>query len=244
VATTGVVVITSDKVYRDRASDRPFNESDLLGGHEPYGASKAAAEIVAHVYACANFHAGAGSLSVPTVITARAGNVIGGGDWAAHRLIPDTVRAIRQSSDIILRYPQSIRPWQHVLEPLGGYLMLGQRILNGRRVPPSVNFGPDEGAPIPVIDVVRQFLARWGPCDTRVMMEEDRSGVEATVLQVDSSLAHAELGWRAVWPAHRAISESASWYRSWAHGDADMRELSRAQITEYVRDSADADRVA
>jgi CDP-glucose 4,6-dehydratase len=241
---TGVVVITSDKVYRDRASDRPFNESDLLGGHEPYGASKAAAEIVAHVYACANFHAGAGSLSVPTVITARAGNVIGGGDWAAHRLIPDTVRAIRQSSDIILRYPQSIRPWQHVLEPLGGYLMLGQRILNGRRVPPSVNFGPDEGAPIPVIDVVRQFLATWGPCDTRVMMEEDRSGVEATVLQVDSSLAHAELDWRAVWPARRAISESASWYRSWAHGDADMRELSRAQITEYVRDSADADRVA
>lgn len=232
---TGVVIVTSDKVYRDRQAGAPYREDDVLGGHEPYGASKAAAEIITEVYTHAGFHRAAASANVPLIVVARAGNVIGGGDWAADRLVPDIVRAILEGRDVTLRYPHSVRPWQHVLEPLGGYLSLGLLILNGGPLPRCVNFGPSERNPLPVAGLVSLFLSTWGPNGTRVHIDADRSGVEAALLQVDSTLARTMLGWRALWEAPRAVAESASWYRSWAAGE-DAARLCRAQIAAYMRD--------
>ena len=128
-AVKAVVVVTSDKVYENRSVAEPFRESDPLGGNEPYGASKAAAELIAAVYRHASFHHGAGSVAVPRVATARAGNVVGGGDFGRDRILPDVVRAMSEQRDVILRYPNAIRPWQHVLEPLSGYLLLGRALL-------------------------------------------------------------------------------------------------------------------
>ncbi|GJE60971.1 CDP-glucose 4,6-dehydratase [Methylobacterium trifolii] len=231
----GVVVVTSDKVYRDRAIGPPYAEDDALGGHEPYGASKAAAEIITEVYTHASFHRGAASLNVPRVLAARAGNVIGGGDWAANRLIPDIVRAIANGENVTLRYPRSVRPWQHVLEPLGGYLALGLGLLDGSPLPRCINFGPTDRRPLPVIELVSLFLSAWGPSGTQVLVEEDSSGVEAALLQVDSGLAEATIGWRALWDAPRAITQSARWYRAWAAGE-DMEAATRSQIAAYMQE--------
>ncbi|BAT61494.1 CDP-glucose 4,6-dehydratase [Variibacter gotjawalensis] len=231
----GVVIVTSDKVYRDRPLPTAYREDDTLGGHEPYGSSKAAAEIISEIYTHANFHAGAQSRNIPSVITARAGNVIGGGDWAPYRLIPDTVNAILEQRDIVLRYPHSTRPWQHVLEPLGGYLLLGQRILAGLSAPRSVNFGPSD-TPLPVMKLTEQFLSVWGSSNTKIVVEEDRSRVEAAMLAVDSSLAHETLGWHPTWNAERAVSETARWYREWAAGSA-MTDICLQQIADYSLDA-------
>ncbi|KAB1069584.1 CDP-glucose 4,6-dehydratase [Methylobacterium planeticum] len=239
----GVVVITSDKVYRDRPIGPPYTEADALGGHEPYGASKAAAEIIAEVYTHASFHRGAGSANMPRVVTARAGNVIGGGDWAANRLVPDVVRAVLAGEDVTLRYPRAVRPWQHVLEPLGGYLTLGLGLLGGTPLPSCVNFGPADHRALPVVDLVSLFLSAWGPCETRVLVEEDRTGVEAALLQVNSCLAQTALGWQALWDAPRAVAESARWYRSWAAGD-DMAQVTRSQISRYTQASAERNMLA
>lgn len=231
----GVVVVTSDKVYRDRPLGPAYSEGDPLGGHEPYGASKAAAEMIAEAYTHAGFHRGARSANVPRVTCARAGNVIGGGDWAADRIVPDIVRAIGAGRDVTLRNPRSTRPWQHVLEPLGGYLELGRGILDGEAVPRVVNFGPADRAALPVVDLVSLFLEAWGPCRTRVVVEEDRTGAEAATLQVSSALARASLGWQALWSAPRAVAESARWYRAWAAGE-DAAGVTRDQVAAYMRE--------
>jgi CDP-glucose 4,6-dehydratase len=233
-----VVAVTSDKVYQNTPGDRTFHENDRLGGHEPYGASKAAAEIVAEVYRHPGFHRGAGSSNQPALATARAGNVIGGGDWAADRLIPDVVRALAAKRDVVLRQPNSIRPWQHVLEPLSGYMALGAALFGGQKnVPAAVNFGPKGGDEPAAIEVVRMFLAAWGPIETRIVVERDLSGAEAQTLRVDSGLAERTLGWVAAWQTPRAIEETARWYRAWADAEQDLADLMREQIANYTRDA-------
>lgn len=229
-----VVVITSDKVYDNSGSPWGFRETDPLGGHEPYGASKAAAEIVAMTYQSAGFHKSARSPNVPRLATARAGNVIGGGDWAADRLLPDLVRAIGKGEDVHIRSPNATRPWQHVLEPLGGYLMLGQRLLlDAEAAPEAVNFGPSEARMANVGEVAAQFLDIVNSPNTKLVIEEELGGGEANTLRVDSSLATDTLGWEPAWSAREAIERTAHWYRAFLDGGNDMRAMALKQLDDY-----------
>ncbi|MDN5785904.1 CDP-glucose 4,6-dehydratase [Pseudorhodobacter sp.] len=233
-----VVVVTSDKVYSNAGSAWPFRETDGLGGHEPYGASKAAAEIVTDVYRAASFHRAAGSTNIAAIASVRAGNVIGGGDWAANRLIPDFVRALSEQRRQIIRQPRATRPWQHVLEPLGGYLMTGAALLSKMPdLPPALNFGPTEAAMPDVETVARDFLkAMGGPPDLIEIRPDPHSG-EAATLRVDSSLAMRCLDWRPAWSVDQAVAETAAWYRDWIGGSADMRAVSLAQLSAYRADT-------
>lgn len=229
-----VVVITSDKVYDNTGSPWGFRETDPLGGHEPYGASKAAAEIAAMTYQSAGFHRSAKSQNVPSLATARAGNVIGGGDWAADRLLPDLVRAIQKSEDVHIRSPNATRPWQHVLEPLGGYLVLGQRLLDTTQAAPAaMNFGPSESRMANVGEVASQFLSIINSPDTTLVIEEEKGGGEAKTLRVESGLATDTLGWAPAWSANEAIERTARWYRAFLDGNNDMRAMALQQLAEY-----------
>jgi CDP-glucose 4,6-dehydratase len=220
------VVVTSDKVYENSGSGRPFEEDDRLGGDDPYSNSKACAELVTHSYRVSFFGAG------PPLATARAGNVIGGGDWSADRLIPDCVRALAAGKPVSLRYPEATRPWQHVLEPLSGYLKLAQMLaLSPERAPRAVNFGPDAASFCRVREVVEAFSARF---EGRPGWERDASShaPEAQALTLGSSRAARTLGWRPRLELQDALAWTADWYRAQAAKE-DMVRFSEAQIARY-----------
>jgi len=228
----GVVLITTDKVYQNREWIHPYRENDRLGGHDPYSASKAASEIVAASFRSSFFAADGGHPA--KVATARAGNVIGGGDWAADRLVPDCLSAFGKGKPVALRYPDSVRPWQHVLEPLSGYLALADALLGesdgefGR----AWNFGPGEAGNASVGEVAETMAGLWGE-GARVI--RDSSGAhphEAGLLSLDSSLARQELGWRPRWLLRDGLERTVEWYRGWKRGE-DMRRLSLEQIADY-----------
>jgi CDP-glucose 4,6-dehydratase len=221
-----VVVVTSDKVYENQGAGRPFEEGDRLGGHDPYSASKAAAEILTQSYRDSFFADG------PPIATARAGNVIGGGDWSVDRLIPDCVRALEAGRRVSLRYPDAVRPWQHVLEPLGGYLELARAlVLFPGSAPRAVNFGPDAASFSTVKAVVEAFSARFGG---KPGWEHDRSAHpnEARALTLSSMLAERTLGWRPRLDIDRALLWTADWYGARAARE-DMLRFSEAQIAQY-----------
>ena len=154
-----IVVVTSDKCYENSGPPHDFREEDAMGGHDPYSSSKAAAELVVAAYRRSFFHEAGGA----AVASARAGNVVGGGDWSEDRLIPDIVRAISNNVPVVIRSPQSIRPWQHVLEPIRGYLLLGQRLWEeGQSLAGAWNFGPRQEDAISVVELARQLLSVWG----------------------------------------------------------------------------------
>jgi CDP-glucose 4,6-dehydratase len=221
-----VIVVTSDKVYENEGAERPFEEGDRLGGHDPYSASKAAAEILTRSYRDSFFADG------PPIATARAGNVIGGGDWSVDRLIPDCVRALEAGRPVSLRYPDAVRPWQHVLEPLGGYLELARALVRSPgSAPRAVNFGPDAASFSTVKAVVEAFSARFGG---KPGWQPDRSAhpSEARALTLSSMLAERTLGWRPRLDIDRALLWTADWYRARAAGE-DMLEFSESQIAQY-----------
>lgn len=233
-----VLVVTSDKVYANDDGGRSFDESDPLGGHEPYGVSKAAAELVTSVYRSDRFHRGAASSNVPAVATARAGNVVGGGDWAADRLIPDALRAIASGQPMVIRSPRSTRPWQHVLEPLGGYLLHAQALLlDPAAAPASLNFGPGDGAARTTGEVIARFLEAMAPWRTELVIDEDSTGSEAQTLQVSSARARETLGWRPAWDYVEAIERIAEWHKAHLAGNADLHELARRQLRAYCEAS-------
>lgn len=221
-----VVVITTDKCYENVEWDWPYRERDRLGGHDPYSASKACAELVTQAYS-RSFLGDAGI----AVATARAGNVIGGGDWAADRLIPDLLDAIDSHRAPVIRNPDAVRPWQHVLEPLAGYMMLADRLLeSGPQFADAWNFGPDESAMRSVRWIVERLCSQ--PAGPGWCHEPSRGGHEARSLRLDSSKARHRLGWRARWSLDEALSRTLDWHRSWRRGD-DMAEVSLAQIEAY-----------
>jgi CDP-glucose 4,6-dehydratase len=223
---SAVLVITSDKCYRDVESGRAMREDDPLGGKDPYSASKAAQEIVAHSYARTVL----GEHGV-TVATARAGNVIGGGDWAADRLVPDLMRAALAGDPVVVRSPDAVRPWQHVLNPLSGYLTLCERLLAGEAAE-AWNFGPAPEDELPVGRIVEQVAARWpGGIEVRVQPDPD-AAKEASVLRLDSSKARERLGWSPRWGLERALAATVDWYAALKSG-ADVRETSLTQIEEF-----------
>lgn len=213
------VIVTSDKVYRNDGGGRAFVESDPLGGADPYSASKAACEI-----AVASWRASFGAC-LPPLATARAGNVIGGGDFAPERLIPDLVRARMDGTTLKVRHPGATRPFQHVLDVLAGYLLLAEALAAGC-APPAVNFGPRDGAV-----AVRDLLALWG--DVRWERLPGESYPEAPHLALDSTLAGQALGWAPRLATPRAIAATAAWYERWLRGE-DMAAASDAAIAEAL----------
>jgi CDP-glucose 4,6-dehydratase len=228
-----VVIVTTDKVYVQREGARPYTEDDPLGGHDPYSASKAAAEIITASYRSSFF---GGHADMPArVATARAGNVIGGGDWAADRLIPDCVRAFIGGQPASLRFPHAVRPWQHVLEPLSGYLQLAERLAgpDGVRYGQAWNFGPDGRSDATVTQVAHLLAGMWGSGAAVLHAPSAGDPHEADALRLDSSRACRDLGWRPRWSLHEGLEHTIAWYRAWDRRE-DMVEVSARQIAEYV----------
>lgn len=211
-----VVVVTTDKVYQPDPA--PRSEADRLGGDDPYAASKAASEMVVAAYRD-SFFQGA------RVATARAGNVIGGGDVAPHRLVPDCLRAFQNGQPVRLRQPGARRPWQHVLDPLRGYLALALRLADSPRFASAWNFGPGAEEHLPVEQVARSLASLWGP---PAEVELD-GGVPGQPLLLDSSRARRELEWAPRWSLPRALESTVAWHRAWLEG-RDMREYSLAEV--------------
>jgi CDP-glucose 4,6-dehydratase len=226
-----VVVVTSDKVYDNVEWPWAYRETDALGGKEPYGASKAACEIVVQSYRHAYFSDPARPVALAT---ARAGNVIGGGDWSLDRLIPDAVRAFSAGEPLILRNPAAVRPWQHVLEPLAGYLQLAQALDAGGGALDALNFGPAAEDARPVAWVADRLAGLWG--ETAAWRQAD--GVqpyEARLLEVDSARARSALGWTPKWRLEEGLQRTVAWYRAVAAGQ-DARAVTLAQIEDYLND--------
>jgi len=226
------VIVTSDKCYRLDAGDRRCREDDALGGHDPYSASKACAEIVSAAYRESFFTASRADATSTLIATARAGNVIGGGDWAAHRLIPDAVAAFRDQRVLALRNPAAIRPWQHVLDPLRGYLLLAQRLFDAdARCARAWNFGPPPSHEVSVESLVRDFAQAWGS-GARWEAAAVPGPFEAPALRLSSRRANETLGWNVRLPLARALEETAQWYRAYVSG-ADARALVDAHIDRF-----------
>ena len=217
-----VLVVTSDKVYLNRDQGADFREDDALGGADPYSASKSAAEMVVAAWAQSFFAGGPVRIG-----TARAGNVIGGGDWAADRVVPDAWRAVMKGDALLLRYPESTRPWQHVLDSLNGYLVYAQALAAGGVLPAALNFGPDPGRTASVAALAEALLAAWGGLPWRP--DAAPSPPEKKRLSLDPSLATATLGWRTRLPLDRTIAWTAEWYAAFRAGAA-ARELCLRQI--------------
>jgi CDP-glucose 4,6-dehydratase len=227
-AVQAIVVVTTDKCYSNEPpADRPFRETDALGGCDPYSASKAAAELVCDAYRASYFK----PLGV-NVSTARAGNVIGGGDWAEDRIVPDLVRAAIAGKTADIRYPDAVRPWQHVLEPLYGYLLLAQNS-DDPRMSGAWNFGPDPQEVVPVSRLADLFLRQFDSAAGWRAAPVTRPWREASTLALDTTKAQTELGWHSRLNAEQAIALTALWYRSYYEGD-DACELCKVQLREYA----------
>lgn len=234
-----LVIVTSDKCYRNDHAGRPFQESDPLGGHDVYSMSKAATELVVSAWHASFF---ASSRTLGPLATGRAGNVIGGGDCAEDRLVPDAVRAFVNKKPLILRCPQATRPWQHVLESVSGYLALGQRLLSKpeRTRLLNFNFGPNAEAERSVQELIDCWQATW-PDAMQVHSEPQPAYGEATRLRLDHSLAAQELGWRPVWDFQQTVAHTAAWYRERHERRADavrMLNFTLEQIKTYHREAS------
>jgi CDP-glucose 4,6-dehydratase len=224
-----VIIVTSDKCYENTGDQRFFQESDRLGGHDPYSSSKACAELVTAAYRESYFTVKPGAAAVAS---ARAGNVIGGGDWAADRLVPDAIRAFSSGQPVRLRYPGATRPWQHVLDPLQGYLLLAEFLCAGAHsYSEPWNFGPGHDCVKTVSEVVDALAARWG---NGASWTPDSTGNpnEARYLGVDADKARSRLYWRPRLDFARALDWTVEWYRAWRDG-FDMRRISESQLERY-----------
>jgi CDP-glucose 4,6-dehydratase len=228
-----VVVVTSDKCYRNLDEVRAFIESDPLGGHDPYSASKACTELVASSYRDSFLKKEGIALA-----TARAGNVFGGGDWGKYRIVPDAMRAFSKGEALLLRHPGAVRPWQHVLEPLSGYLMLARALVESpERYADAWNFGPDGSQIISVEEVSRALAAAWGAGASVEVPSASQGPKEAQMLMVDAQKARRELGWDSLLPHDKALSWTVEWHRAHASGAGplELRSILEKQIDAYCQ---------
>lgn len=223
------IIVTTDKCYENREWPWPYREQDRLGGHDPYSASKAGAELVAASYRTSFMQ----HPDRPLIATARAGNVIGGGDWSEDRLIPDLVRSVIAGEPLVIRSPQATRPWQHVLDCLSGYLVLGQHLLSsGSGYAEAWNFGPDQQGNRTVEEVLQGIARDWPRACWQVTTSTQPH--EAGLLQLESAKAKAQLGWQPVWNHDDAIRHTAGWYQNWM----ERGEVSSvADLTAYTADA-------
>ena len=231
-----VIVITSDKCYENREWPHAYRETDRLGGRDPYSASKAAAEIVVSSFRQSFFPPERMAAHGVAVATTRAGNVIGGGDWASDRIVPDCLRALRGGESIAVRRPGAVRPWQHVLEPLAGYLMLGARLASAdpaerARFADAWNFAPDVGDSRTVRELVCEIVAAYGGGAWHEA--SDGGPHEAGMLRLANDKARALLGWKPLWGFPRAVAATVDWYRAF-DGGGSAADLCDRQIAEYL----------
>ena len=222
------IIITSDKCYQPNASGH-YKETDPLGGNDPYSASKACAEIITNAYR---------ETYKLNMATARAGNVIGGGDWQKHRLIPDIIQSITSNQDIVLRYPQAIRPWQFVLEPLFGYLQLGMELYSNSNHRQAYNFGPNADRQLfTVHDITSKIVEMWGDEYKNEIIIRGTQHAETGMLRIDSMKAKrtnsGSLGWKQILTTKEALQKTIDWYKLYYQGNIDMNEFSLKQIQEY-----------
>ena len=228
-----VVSVTTDKVYENQETLRPYVETDPLGGYDPYSSSKACAEIVSAAYRQSYFPIAKLANHKVALATARASNVIGGGDWSQDRLIPDLVRGFLSGETVRIRRPHAIRPWQHVLEPLAGYISLAEHLLSANPAPyaTAYNFGPFDDDAKPVGWIVEKMTAFWGDGASWVVDQEE-SVHEAGYLKLDASRARADLSWKPRLRLETALQWLVEWYRAWQSG-ADMNSFTLSQIEKY-----------
>ncbi len=223
------VIITTDKCYENDERNLSYSEKDRLGGKDPYSSSKACAELVTSAYRASYFS----NKSNIHMASARAGNVIGGGDWATDRLIPDCIRAYTDQRPMTLRFPNAVRPWQHVLESIHGYILLAEHLLSkkGSDFAEAWNFGPEMEDMKPVGYVAKMICDQLNIPLNMPVQEQKRH--EASLLRLDSSKAQERLNWHATWNLEKAIEETIQWYRYWING-CDMVEYSRLQLESYL----------
>jgi CDP-glucose 4,6-dehydratase len=233
VGVKAVVNVTTDKCYENRERAKPYAEDEALGGYDPYSSSKACSELVTSAYRRSYFGVHGVALA-----SARAGNVIGGGDWSADRLLPDFLRAIDAGGGVSIRYPEAIRPWQHVLEPLSGYLKLAEKLYDENTVfAEAWNFGPEEADSRSVEWVVDNLCERMQGASW--LREAAPQPHEAGTLKLDSSKAKRRLDWRPSWSLEQGLMHTVDWHLAWRRG-ADMRAVSLQQISAYEKAMVDA----
>lgn len=228
-----VVVVTSDKCYDNKEWLWPYRENEPLGGRDPYSASKACAELVTAAWRSSFPRPGF------AIASARAGNVIGGGDWATDRLVPDALRSWTRGEPLQVRHPGAVRPWQHVLEPLHGYLVLAQHLFR-EEAADAWNFGPDDHDMIAVGELLNRLAARWGS-GARWHADAQPQPHEASLLRLDSTRARLHLGWKPVWNLDQALARTINWHRGWTAG-ADMKTRSLEDITHFQHAATTANR--
>lgn len=227
-----VILITTDKVYKNKEWDYPYREIDRLGGYDPYSASKACAELIISSYRNSFFNPASYDSHRKSIASVRAGNVIGGGDWAKDRIIPDIVRALRQNEPIQLRNPKSVRPWQHVLEPLGGYLHLGTKMVDDpMRFAESWNFGPAEDDNLTVEEIATMAISFWG-CGTINCLQQSDAPHEAGLLKLDISKTRSLMKWHPKYNAKLAVQKTLEWYQQTADGQSGTALMIK-QIAEF-----------
>lgn len=227
-----VVNITSDKCYENREWVWGYRENEAMGGYDPYSSSKGCAELVASAYRSSFFNPKDYARHGVAVASARAGNVIGGGDWAEDRLIPDIIRAIEKGTPVMIRSPNAIRPWQHVLEPLAGYLLLAEKLYNeGTKYAEGWNFGPADADAQPVEWIVKKLCDAWG-AGASWKLDVQEGPHEAHYLKLDCSKAHNSLGWKPIWNLEQTIARIVAWQKA-ASRNEDMRSVTLSQINDY-----------
>jgi CDP-glucose 4,6-dehydratase len=227
-----IINVTSDKCYENKEWMRSYHENDVLGGHDPYSNSKACAELITSAFRRSFYK----DVKSPCgLASARAGNVIGGGDWAKDRLIPDIVRSILHNVSLSVRYPQALRPWQHVLEPLSGYLKLAQGLfLSPDEYAQAWNFGPEESG-IKSVDWIIQKIQQLWQRTLSVHYDSAPKLHEASLLKLDSSKAKLNLDWEPIWDLETALKKTIDWYCAWEKGE-DLHKKTLKQIEEYMND--------
>jgi CDP-glucose 4,6-dehydratase len=234
-ALRGIVAVTSDKCYENAEREEPYTEADRVGGYDAYSASKGCAELVISAYRRSFFHPDAYGCGHRVVLaSARAGNVVGGGDWARDRLVPDLMRAAAAGQPAVIRNPHAIRPWQHVLEPLAGYLILGQKALQGQaECGAAWNFGPDAEGMV-TVQTAAEHLARQWPAIRLTTALPGQAPHEAGILRLDCAKARDALQWRPVWNTEQTFRRTARWYRDFY---AEGRTGTLAELDEYIHDA-------
>lgn len=223
-----IINITTDKCYENDGYDKSYIETDPMGGFDPYSSSKGCVELVTSSYRRSFFN----DLSIG-VATVRAGNVIGGGDWASDRLIPDILKSFEQEKAVIVRNPNAFRPWQHVLEPLSGYLLLAQKLYNNVGYSEAWNFGPDEKDVKSVNWILDQMISYWPNAQWK--LDEDNNPHEANFLKLNISKARSKLDWNPTWELEIALEKIINWHNAWKNNE-DIQFLCLEEIKKYMKD--------
>ncbi len=235
------IIVTSDKCYENKECLYSYREIDPMGGYDPYSSSKGCAELVTSAYRRSFFNPkGHGKTHNVALSSVRAGNVIGGGDWGEDRIIPDCIQALSQNKTIIIRNPQSIRPWQYILEPLSGYLLLGALMYeDGAKYSSSWNFGPNDESIITVEELVKLVIKHWG-CGNNTI---DTSGHphEADLLKLDTSKARSLLGWKPIYDVYEAVKKTINWYKNFYNDmpKEELYEFTIREIRKYINRARD-----